>query len=101
MDRSWMKLGHRWCKEYVNGVKEFIDFVKDHMGQDNMVRCFCLKCMNAYYKYLDEMEDYLYKNGIQGTYTRWIFHWENPSSHGTYPTNDALVTTSRQHIFHR
>ena len=53
MNSSWMKLRHRWCKEYVDGVKEFIEFAKDHMGQDNMVWCHCLKCINAYYKHLD------------------------------------------------
>lgn len=54
-----------------------------------MVRCPYLKCMNAYYKHLDEVEDDLYINGIQGTYTRWIFHGENLSSHGTYPTDNS------------
>ena len=89
-----MKLRYRWCKEYVDGVKEFIKFAKDHMGQDDVVRYPCLKCMNAYYKHFDEVEDDLYINGIQGTYTRWIFYGENLSSHGTYHTinstnNDA------------
>ena len=66
-----MKLRHRWCKEYVNGVKEFIEFVKNHMGQDNIIWYPCLKCMNAYYKHLDEVEDDLYINGIHTMDISW------------------------------
>jgi hypothetical protein len=49
---------------------------RDHVDGLNRIRCPCRKCVNRYYKPIDEMENDLFINGIDMNYTRWVFHGE-------------------------
>jgi hypothetical protein len=42
-----------------------------------MTRCPCHKCGNRYYNRIDVVENHLYQNGIDLSYTQWIFHGED------------------------
>ncbi|KAL5773191.1 hypothetical protein ACOSQ2_013115 [Xanthoceras sorbifolium] len=64
MDRSWMQLRNRLCKEYVAGVKSFMDTAKGCKNENNCVRCPCRDCQNAFFKPLSVVQAHLYEFGI-------------------------------------
>lgn len=76
MDKSWMNLRDRLCKEYVNGIRTFIQVAKNHVNKDGKSRCPCRDCQNAFWKSINDIEIHLYRFGIATTYQRWIFHGE-------------------------
>lgn len=77
MDKSWIKEKNTFSSAYVNGVKSFINFAKQNvMGSDNLIRCPCVICNNAYHKTTDEVEYDLHINGFSHAYVDWIFHGE-------------------------
>ncbi|KAL5831637.1 hypothetical protein ACOSQ4_016991 [Xanthoceras sorbifolium] len=76
MDRSWMRLRNRLCKEYVAGVKSFMDTAKGCKDENNCVRCPCRDCQNAFFKPLSVVQAHLYEFGIAVSYDKWIFHGE-------------------------
>ncbi|XP_062012557.1 uncharacterized protein LOC133729103 isoform X3 [Rosa rugosa] len=78
MDRSWIQLPTRGRREYINGVKQFMNFAIAHMkpGSD-LIPCPCMDC-NNFRKYSpDQVEDHLYANGMAKGYTKWTDHGEN------------------------
>ncbi|PRQ38532.1 putative Transposase-associated domain-containing protein [Rosa chinensis] len=78
MDRSWIQLPTRGRREYINGVKQFMNFAIAHMkpGSD-LIPCPCMDC-NNFRKYSpDQVEDHLYANGMAKDYTKWTDHGEN------------------------
>lgn len=76
MDRNWMRLPNRLCKEYIDGIKSFMDVAKKCVDKNNQVRCPCVKCMNVFFKPLDVVENHLYKPGMSVSYQRWVYHGE-------------------------
>ncbi|KAL5747358.1 hypothetical protein ACOSP7_024357 [Xanthoceras sorbifolium] len=64
MDKSWMRLRNRLCKEYVAGVKSFMDTAKGCKDENNCVRCPCRDCQNAFFKPLSVVQAHLYEFGI-------------------------------------
>ncbi|KAL6575606.1 hypothetical protein OROHE_000983 [Orobanche hederae] len=80
MDKSWITERNKFSTSYVNGVKSFINLAKQNvLGRDNLIRCPCVICNNAFYKSLDEVEYDLHVNGFKQTYVEWIFHGETPN----------------------
>ncbi|KAL5827076.1 hypothetical protein ACOSQ4_018873 [Xanthoceras sorbifolium] len=73
---SWMRLRNRLCKEYVAGVKSFMDTAKGCKDENNCVRCPCRDCQNAFFKPLSVVQAHLYEFGIAVSYDKWIFHGE-------------------------
>ncbi|KAJ0038333.1 hypothetical protein Pint_22481 [Pistacia integerrima] len=76
MDRNWIRLPNRLCKEYIDGIKSFMDVAKKCVDKNNQVRCPCVKCKNVFFKPLDVVENHLYKPGISVSYQRWVYHGE-------------------------
>ena len=60
----------------MEGVQSFMKFVKDNLGANCRVRCPCIDCLNSYVWSQDVVFDHLLIKGIDGFYTRWIFHGE-------------------------
>jgi hypothetical protein len=54
---------------------------RDHVDGLNRIRCLCRKCVNHYYKPIDEMENDLFINGIDMNYTWWVFAGEKDPFH--------------------
>ena len=75
MDKTWMT-EKKWSPRYVEGVQSFMKFVKDNLGANCRVRCPCIDYLNSYVWSQDVVFDHLLINGIDGFYTRWIFHGE-------------------------
>ena len=66
----------KWSPRYVEGVHSFMKFVKDNLGANCRVGCPCIDCLNSYVWSQYVVFDHLLIKGIDGFYTRWIFHGE-------------------------
>ncbi|CAN0899524.1 hypothetical protein LINGRAHAP2_LOCUS20324 [Linum grandiflorum] len=75
MDKTWMR-ERRFCVEYINGVKTFMQFVEDHLGANIDVPCPCNHCLNALQKSQGVVLAHLMINGIDVGYTKWVYHGE-------------------------
>ena len=92
MDRDWIK-ANRMSKAYEKGVENFLEFAKNNCVDPNEVSCPCANCFNLKNHTVAEIEDHLYLNGIDQTYTRWIWHGEDPvrsSSQNPAQTNNGV-----------
>ncbi|RVW66346.1 hypothetical protein CK203_065230 [Vitis vinifera] len=92
MDRDWMWLPNRLSRDYVEGVKSFIQVAKEHLRWDNKTRCPCRDCQNARFNDLLTIERHLIRFGFSRSYQKWIFHGEE---HESQPNeqNDIGVDT--------
>ena len=66
----------RTSSEYIDGVKEFVEFAAAHACDVNNIVCPCIRCLNG--KRVDPMDllNHLICNGIDQSYTRWTKHGE-------------------------
>jgi hypothetical protein len=80
MDRSWVH-NTLFTTEYVNGVIEFMDFVKEKYPEDQTILCPCTKCLNQKYLHQPNVKKHILMNGMDCTYTRWVHHGEDISVH--------------------
>ncbi|KAF6170417.1 hypothetical protein GIB67_014347 [Kingdonia uniflora] len=70
-----MKAG-RLTYDFLNGVRSFIEYVKQTLG--NTTYCPCNKCRNANgVKEVEEIRTHLITYGIDQSYTTWNFHGES------------------------
>ncbi|CAE5960003.1 unnamed protein product [Arabidopsis arenosa] len=74
MDKSWITK-HRISQDYINGVKEFLDFAFGYSKTD-MIKCPCQRCFLVKYKNRTEIEGDLVCHGFLPTYTNWYLHGE-------------------------
>jgi hypothetical protein len=61
----------------------------------DMMRCSCRDCANRYYNHIDLVECHLYMNGIDCTYTRWVFHCDEVSCRVNVSCNLDTDTNAR------
>uniref|UniRef100_A0A8R7QJ32 Transposase-associated domain-containing protein n=1 Tax=Triticum urartu TaxID=4572 RepID=A0A8R7QJ32_TRIUA len=73
MDRSWIK-ARKFSEEYINGVKEFMNFVRETYAEDAQILCPCRKCLNGKQEPQGKVEDHILIYGMSSTYDRWIHH---------------------------
>ena len=98
MDKKWTS-ANRLSKEYENGILEFIKFVVEHAEDANRMKCPCLGY--CYVGRVDAvgLESHLLSNGIDRSYTCWIFHGEKsngniePVDSSTYASDDNGIDT--------
>ncbi|XP_031102022.1 uncharacterized protein LOC116005929 [Ipomoea triloba] len=92
MDKSWMHAS-RISREYDDGVKEFLDFAKRRLPNNNgRFFCPCKKCCNLTKLSANDIYDHLICDGINLSYTKWIWHGgggEITSTSNTYVENEA------------
>ncbi|KAF6139971.1 hypothetical protein GIB67_027188 [Kingdonia uniflora] len=84
----------RFTYDFLNGVRSFIDYVKQTLG--DMAYCPCNKCRNVNgVKTVDEIRTHLITYGIDQSYTTWYFHGEfrdaTVDAHIQSP-NESLIT---------
>ncbi|XP_021767981.1 uncharacterized protein LOC110732352 [Chenopodium quinoa] len=80
-ERSWMyerKVGLSINPEFVKGVDEFIQYVKDHLesSNPNEVRCPCFKCKNKRLWDAKTVTIHLFRKGFLPNYYEWMCHGE-------------------------
>ncbi|XXG72632.1 hypothetical protein AAC387_Pa07g1687 [Persea americana] len=76
MDKTWMDCRNKLRPEYTNGVRSFIKFASEHMGEQSKIWCPCLRCMNVELHSYPTIQEHLLFNGIMTSYTTWIHHGE-------------------------
>jgi len=78
MDQSWIKTPHI-SDDYQKGVENFLQFAQQNapiLGEKYFYPC--VKCMNGRHHSLNNIISYLICEGINSTYTNWIWHSELP-----------------------
>jgi len=80
MDRSWVHSA-LFSAQYVNGVKEFMDFIKEKYAEDDQILCPCTRCLNQKYLHQPNVKNHILMNDMDCTYTRWVHHGEDISVH--------------------
>ena len=75
MDRKWMS-SSRVTSEYIYGVDDFISFAVQHAENRTRILCPCKKCLNTIRLRVDTVKDHLIADGIDQSYTCWIWHGE-------------------------
>lgn len=87
MDRSWIH-AKQFSSTYINGVKDFMQFIRARFDDNANVLCPCRRCLNQILKPQSHVEDHILIYGMSSTYSKWIHHGEpfdaevseNPSS---------------------
>lgn len=75
MDRSWLKADRR-TREFKRGVEELLLFAFENGYDENKISCPCIKCAHSKSWNARTVRDHLFSNGIDQTYTHWIWHGE-------------------------
>ncbi|XP_074362972.1 uncharacterized protein LOC141703322 [Apium graveolens] len=78
MDRSWLKADRR-TKEFEKGVEDLLIFVFENGYNAEKISCPCVNCAHSKSWRAQIVKNHLFQNGIDQTYTRWIWHGENNS----------------------
>ncbi|XP_045083551.2 uncharacterized protein [Aegilops tauschii subsp. strangulata] len=76
MDRSWIR-GTLFSREYVNGVKEFMNLIQAKFSEDEEILCPCRECLNRKYWHEAVVNKHILTHGMESTYTHWIYHGED------------------------
>lgn len=74
IDKRWMDCPRK-SEEYIQGVRSFIEFVKNNVGESTMFSCPCKRFNNGKGSLpLGEISYHLFKHGIVSSYKLWRFH---------------------------
>ena len=75
MDRTWV---HRrqFTPAYMDGVANFMEYVRGKYPGDSEILCPCRKCLNQHSRPQQEVNDHIHIFGMSPAYTRWIHHGE-------------------------
>lgn len=76
MDRRWIH-GTLFSREYIEGVKEFMNFIQEKFSEDDKILCPCRKCFNHKYQHQTVANIHILTYGMESAYTRWIYHGED------------------------
>jgi hypothetical protein len=76
MDRSWVR-GNVFTSVYMDGVKEFMSFVKGKCRDNVEIMCPCSRCLNQEHQSQALVNKHMLMNGMDSSYTRWIHHGED------------------------
>ena len=77
----WIEVGCTAHYFLLNGVKEFMDFIKEKFGESDEILCPCTMCLNQKYLHWPNVKKHILLNGMGCTYTRWVHHGEDISVH--------------------
>ena len=77
MDRTWITSARRFSTAYVEGVENFMNFIRaEYGGPKSDVLCPCSSCMNSVTRPQSTVQNHLHLYGMSVTYTRWVHHGE-------------------------
>ncbi|XP_042950382.1 uncharacterized protein LOC122282501 [Carya illinoinensis] len=96
MDKNWMHVPNRFTSaEYSEGVNKLLIMARAHAPESTTFRCPCRRCRNNLFLPINEVEDHLFMNGIDPSYTHWIFHGEGESwsVNSSYSNDDGFDPT--------
>ena len=90
MNRDWINNAKKFSTAYLEGAKEFMQFVRDH-GNGDSILCPCTKCLNLIRHTQSEVHSHINRDGMSTTYTRWTCHGEDRADdddHGAYESDN-------------
>nr|XP_040244810.1 uncharacterized protein LOC109736374 isoform X3 [Aegilops tauschii subsp. strangulata] len=73
--KSWMDR-ERDSVEWQTGMNDFLNLAFDGAHPDSTVPCPCRRCLNIVQKKKRDVHSDLLLNGMDPTYTHWIYHGE-------------------------
>ncbi|XP_039855268.1 uncharacterized protein LOC120713350 [Panicum virgatum] len=76
MDRPWVH-SKLFSPEHIDGVKEFMSFIREKFSDKVEILCPCGRCLNQKYQCQAIVKKHILINGMDSSYTRWIHHGEN------------------------
>ena len=77
MDRTWITSARRFSVAYVEGVENFMKFIRaEYGGPKSDVLCPCSSCMNSVKRPQSTVQNHLHLYGMSITYTRWVHDGE-------------------------
>jgi hypothetical protein len=79
MDRCWVHL-NPFTPAYMDGVEEFMEFVRWKCLEESKIKCRCRRCVNQVLRHQHEVNDHIHIFGMSPAYTRWINHGQSPSA---------------------
>ena len=97
MDRSWLRADRR-TREFQLGVNEFLNFAVQNGCDANKISCPCIKCAHSKSWNAQMVKDHLFQNGIDETYTCWIWHGENDTDQSPMATEHTDSSQSVEQI---
>ncbi|CAM8917127.1 unnamed protein product [Rhodiola kirilowii] len=75
MDKTWMNFSNKCDLRFTQGITAFINFVKQNKPRSTTHTCKRYRLHHAKLS-LDEIQTYLFRNGIMQDYTTWTSHGE-------------------------
>ena len=91
MDKNWMLAKNRLGAVFIKGIGQFMECTEKVVAVDGKVRCPCKNCKNVYRETLATLENHLFDNGIDPSYTRLVHHGERFGLHEPQVQNEAFV----------
>ncbi|XP_074342361.1 uncharacterized protein LOC141679895 [Apium graveolens] len=88
MDRSWLKADRR-TKEFKKGVEDLLIFAFETGYNVEKISYSCVNCAHSKLWRAQIVKNHLFQNGIDQTYTRWIWHGENNSVESSNETDTS------------
>ena len=76
MDRCWISHCTPFTPAYLNGIRQFVSFVRERNDNDSTVLCPCTKCLNQKRIHISGLKRHLLLNKFSSTYLRWTQHGE-------------------------
>lgn len=73
LDKSWMN--NKGTAKYIEGVKQFVNFVEENANGEVLFTCPCLRCRNSKgHISLDDIYVHLLQHGIGTNYVNCVYH---------------------------
>lgn len=69
--------GTLFTDDYMEGVRQFMQFVKQKFSEDELIPCPCSTCLNLIELHQTIVKKHIIVNGMDSTYTKWIHHGED------------------------
>nr|XP_017225403.1 PREDICTED: uncharacterized protein LOC108201627 [Daucus carota subsp. sativus] len=90
-------MADRRTKEFERGVDELLLFAFENGCDENKISCPCLKCAHSKSWRAQTVRCHLFQNGIDQTYTHWIWHGEL-NTESKSPAEDTASSESVDQI---
>ncbi|KAK1387631.1 hypothetical protein POM88_015809 [Heracleum sosnowskyi] len=88
MDKSSMNADRR-TKEFQRGVDGLLMFALENGHDGNKISCPCLKCAHSKSWKARIVRGHLFQNGIDQSYTCWIWHGEVSTGESQHAAEDT------------
>ncbi|XP_022883480.1 uncharacterized protein LOC111400296 [Olea europaea var. sylvestris] len=88
---------HRVSKVYQRGARKFANMVQANAGNPENVICPFKCCKTLFHQHFDVMYGHLIINGMDPTYTTWVFHGKKSNTASLPPQDVENLETYRMY----